>query len=256
VHAGRRLDAACPERNSRLTATSSTLTRVLPRLVSAYLQRALPADGHTPRQVRIHQHGQMWLKPNARPRSFTATQHYAVERMAFSWHARFRLAPLIALQVRDDYDEGEGSLTVSLLGKVMQRQRGPEVSAGEAMRYLAELPWVPHAMAHNSELRWRELDGGRVEVVAAGLDATAITLEFDSAGDVIRASSPARMMRDGDVWTATPWGGEFADYRTFGSMRVPGRAEVYWQLPGGRFVYWRGEVTAASALEAPFGRPA
>lgn len=126
---------------------------MLPPVVSAYLQRALSGDGRAPRQVRIRQQGQMWLKPNARPRSFTATQHYAVERMAFSWQARSRLAPLLALQVRDEYDEGEGSLTVRLLGRVMQRQRGPEVSAGEATRYLAELPWVPNAMAHNTHLR-------------------------------------------------------------------------------------------------------
>jgi hypothetical protein len=225
---------------------------VLPRLVSAYLERAAPGDGRVPRQVRIEQQGQMWLKPNARPRRFTATQNYAVERVAFSWQARFPIAPLIALKVRDDYDEGEGSLTVRLLGRELQRQRGPEVSAGEAMRYLAELPWVPHAMAHNAELRWSELDGGRVEVAAAGPEVAAVTLEFDGAGDVFRASSPARPFHDGDAWKATPWGGEFADYRMFGSMRAPSRAEVYWQLAGGRFVYWRAEVTAASEIDAPF----
>ena len=43
----------------------------------------------------------MRLKPGARPRSFTATQQYAVERVAFSWDARFRIAPLLAVHVRD-----------------------------------------------------------------------------------------------------------------------------------------------------------
>jgi len=32
------------------------------------------------------------------------------------------------------------------------------------MRYLAELPWVPQAMAVNRQLEWRELDRQTVEV--------------------------------------------------------------------------------------------
>jgi hypothetical protein len=51
----------------------------------------------------------------------------------------------------------------------------------------------------------------------------------------------------------TPWGGEFGDYRTLGGMRIPTRARVYWELDEGRFVYWRGTVTSAVALEEPFG---
>jgi hypothetical protein len=39
---------------------------------------------------------------------------------------------------------------------------------------------------------------------------------------------------------------------TLSGMRMPTRGEVYWQLPEGRFVYWRSELTSAQALEAPF----
>ena len=46
------------------------------------------------------------------------------------------------------------------------RQSGSEVAAGEALRYLAELPWVPWAMEHNAELEWRKLDDRSVEVAA------------------------------------------------------------------------------------------
>ena len=51
----------------------------------------------------------------------------------------------------------------------------------------------------------------------------------------------------------TPWDSEFGDYRVFGRMRIPTRARVYWELGEGRFVYWRGTVTSAVALEEPFG---
>jgi hypothetical protein len=227
-------------------------TSLPPRLISDYLERALPGDQRVPRQVRIRQDGQMRLKPGARARTFTATQQYAVERVAFSWDARFRIAPLLAVHVRDAYDDGEGDLAVRLLGRTLQRQHGREVSVGEAMRYLAELPWVPYAMAENAELGWRELDDSRVEVTMPGLEGAGVTLEFDSAGDVVRASSPARPLLDGGTWTPTPWGGEFGDFRTLGPIRMPCRAEVHWQLAGGLFVYWSARVTAAEVLETTF----
>jgi hypothetical protein len=35
---------------------------------------------------------------------------------------------------------------------------------------------------------------------------------------------------------------------------MPTRAEVYWDLPEGRFVYWRGQLTAAQAMDQSFDR--
>ena len=48
------------------------------------------------------------------------------------------------------------------------------------------------------------------------------------------------------------WGGELRDYLVLGGVRVPTRAEAYWDLPEGRFTYWRAEVTAVEALDAPY----
>jgi uncharacterized protein DUF6544 len=42
------------------------------------------------RQVEIRQPGQMRLKPGGRAMAFTAVQQLAVDRVAFSWKARFR----------------------------------------------------------------------------------------------------------------------------------------------------------------------
>ncbi len=224
-----------------------------PRLVRAYLERALPGDGRVPRQVRIAQVGEMWLRPGANARRFTATQHIAVERSAFSWRARFPVAGPLAMSVSDGFDAGAGALDVRVLGVRVQRQRGPEVSAGEALRYLAELPWVPYAMLHNTELRWSEPGPRRLEAGLRGSAAT-VAFELDEAGDIVRMSSPARPLRLAGRWVQTPWGGEFAAHGELGGMRMPRRAEVYWELPSGRFTYWRAEVVAATALDTPFGR--
>jgi hypothetical protein len=125
----------------------------------------------------------MWLKPGGRAMRFTATQFLAVERVAFAWQARFPLLGPLALSVVDKYADGDGKLEVRLLGLPLQRQRDPETVAGEALGYLAELPFVPPAIAHNPELEWRELDAQTVEVASRiGGERLAVTLVFDADG--------------------------------------------------------------------------
>jgi hypothetical protein len=226
----------------------------VPAVVTTYHDRAVASDLRHARQIRITQEGLMWLKPGAAPRRFTATQHLASDRVAFHWQARFHLLRVLPLTVVDAYADGTGFLELRVLGRRLQRQEGPEVSTGEAMRYLAELPWVPQALVRNPDLDWRPVDDRRVEVsIRAGSDPVAVTLEFDERGDIARATAPGRPYRSGRAGFApTPWGGRFDDYRVLGGMRVPTRAEVAWRLPGGPFVYWRARVTSVIALDTPF----
>jgi hypothetical protein len=219
----------------------------LPPLVRHYAERALPDGARAASSVRITQEGTMWMKPGARGRSFTATEHFEVERVAFSWRARFPVVGPLALEVVDGYDAGRGLLELRVLGMRVSRQAGQELGPGEAQRYLAELPWVPHAIARNSELEWGESGDREVEVacpVAGG--RPAVTFEFDAAGDIVRVSA-VRRRQVGKEWTETPWGGEYSDYAVIDGIRVPAAAEVYWDLGGKRFVYWRGRVLNVNA---------
>ena len=191
----------------------------------------------------------MWQKPGGRAMRFTAAEEFDLGRVAFVWRARFPIAPLVAMNVVDEYAEGNGKLVARVLGIPVLQQQGPETSVGEALRYLAELPWMPQAMNANPDLQWRELDGSTVEVatVSAGKMLT-IHFKFDSAGDIIQASSDARPRPIGKAFVATPWSGAFADYKTLRETRLPTQAEVRWELPHGRFVYWRGRVTSLEML--------
>jgi hypothetical protein len=149
------------------------------------------------------------------------------------------------MKVVDEYAEGEGHLIARQLGIPVMRQRGPETAVGEALRYLAELPWVPQAIAANGELEWRQLDGDSVEVATAvaGKKA-AVRFDFDRTGDIVRASCDKRPRPVGKSFAATAWSGTFADYKVLGHTRIPTWAEVSWHLPEGPFVYWRGRVTS------------
>lgn len=194
----------------------------------------------------------MWKAPGAKPQRFTATEDFAVDRLEFSWRARFPIVRPIELHVTDAYAEDAGHLTVRLLGYPLRRARGPEVAIGQALRYLAELPWVPYALAYNRQLTWRALDRRAVEVSAVVQGKRlAVSFDFNESGDFVRASTRERPHdRKGGGSDLLPWGGEYRRPEVLGGMRMPTEAEVYWDLPAGRFVYWRGTVTSAEPLSA------
>jgi len=213
--------------------------------VQRYVDRALAPGSRVPSCVRITQAGEMWLKPGGRALRFEAVEEFAVDEVAFSWRARFPIVPLVSLRVLDRYAAGEGQLEARLFGLPLMRARGQATAEGEAMRYLAELPWVPQAMAVNRQLEWRELDLRTVEVATrVGLARVAVRLEFNAEGDIVGASTDARPRPEGKTIVPRPWGGVFAGYAVFGRIRVPRQAEVRWDLPEGSFTYWRGAVTS------------
>jgi hypothetical protein len=218
----------------------------VPGLVRRYLDRALPSGESEARRVRIAQAGTMRLRPGGRELRFTAVEEFAVAEVAFSWRARFSLLPLVSLRVVDGYAAGEGHLAARLFGLLpVMRARGREISEGEAYRYLAELPWVPHAMLANRRLEWRDVDAHAVEVATrVGSARPAVRLELDTAGDVVGAWCDARPYRVGRTSTPRPWAGTFGDHAVVGGVRIPRRAEVRWELADGPFTYWRGAVTA------------
>jgi hypothetical protein len=173
----------------------------------------------------------MWKKPGGRALTFEATEDFAVDRVAFSWRARFPLDGPVAMTVVDGFSNGTGRLRVSMLGIPLQTQTGPETNVGEAMRYLAEVAWAPHAMAANRELEWRDLDERTVEVrceVAAA--KAAVRWEFNHAGQLVRATG-LRPFPIGKTFVPMRWGGDFGEYTDFAHTRVPSLGEAWWELP-------------------------
>ncbi len=228
----------------------------LPGVIEHYLDRALPADGGVVRQVAITQTGEMFRNPAAKAMRFIAVERFGVTEVAFSWEARFSVAPVVSLKVTDGFSRGRGALRLRALGLPLQTQSGPDVDLGEAYRYLAELPWVPHAMAANRELEWGESDEKQVEVATAVGDRHAtVRLEFNEAGDIARCTAEARPGTVNGRSVQAAWGGDLSDYDFLGGIWMPTRGEVYWDLPEGRFVYWRGEITSAQALSEAYPLP-
>lgn len=215
----------------------------LPEVVRAYVDRSVGGERQPSRVVRLEQAGEMFLKPGARPRAFTATEELAVDRVEFAWRARFPMVGPISMRVIDSYDGTDGRLEVRVIGIPIQRKRGPELARGEALRYLAEIPWVPQAILANPHLTWRAVDDRTVEVATSTHDEQiALQLVFNHAGDIAQTIAQRPRLEAGS--TPTTWIGEYAEYKQFDRVRLPSRGEVRWELPDGPFVYWRGKITA------------
>jgi Family of unknown function (DUF6544) len=215
----------------------------LPPPVRRFVERVLPAGSQGATTVRIEQLGEMTLRPGTRPRRFRATEELSCDRVAFAWRASFPMLGPLGLRVTDSYLGGEGMLEVRMLGLPLQRRRGPELAKGEAYRYLAEIPWVPHAILSNSELEWDARDERTVEVATRVDDERiAVELRLSEAGEIVGGAARRPRAEAGNA--ITPWVGEFADYRAFGGVALPARGEVRWETPDGPFTYWRGTVTA------------
>jgi uncharacterized protein DUF6544 len=193
--------------------------------------------------VRIEQVGEMVLRPGARARRFTAREDLATDRVSFVWRARFPMLGPISLRVIDSYQEENGLLEVRLGRLPLRRNRGPELSRGEAFRYLAELAWVPHAIVANSALEWVEVDESTVEVATrVGTDRISVRLIFDEDGALTQTVAERPRLEANNA--ITRWVGAYRDYREFGGVVVPTRGEVRWELPNGPFTYWRASITS------------
>lgn len=221
-----------------------TAVAPLPALLQRHLHRCLgdvepiEATGSV-----IEQSGEMRLAQDGRWVPFTAEQWFQADDVAFRWHARVKMAPLVTAVVEDAYQGEHGTLDAKIWGVLpVAHAEGLEIDRGEIQRYLAELPWNPLALVRNPRLRFGEGSDGPVRVWCND-PATHVDLRFDDAGDVVGTFTRTRSKDGGECH---PWEGVFSDYRSLGGVRLPTRAEVSWHLPTGRFVYFRGRVDAFS----------
>jgi Family of unknown function (DUF6544) len=224
-------------------ATPHIELRKLPDRVHDYLARVLPEGGATPSRVRLTQEGTIQRKVDGNPLPFHAVEEIDVHEVAFSWEAGVRLSKILPrLHVVDRFAGGKGFFRATMLGVPVSRGVGEETSIGEAMRYLAELPWAPYAML-NPQLHWHVIDESIVEVeTRVGSETASIAIRFNEAGDVIAAFGH-RPHREGKRFEPRSWVGLYSDYQELGGVRIPTRGEVHWTLPDGPFRYFRGTIT-------------
>lgn len=229
------------------------MTRPQVPAIAQDLARGLGADG-TPwgKWVRLRQTGRMRQDASSAWMSFRARQTIRTCECGFDWRARTGPGGIVG--IRDALAGGRGLLRVRALGfiPIVRAPASPDLTRGELMRYLAELPWAPGAILNNPDLRWRRDAPDRL-VVGAGQGAISaeVTLALDRAGRIAEVLAPDRPRAVGRSFVPTPWRGRFLDYERHNGLWLPRRAEVAWVIGGtetccfeGRIDGWRAAAGA------------
>lgn len=194
----------------------------------------------------------MRLKPDQAFFHIDAIQLSGTRDPGYVWHATGVMAKVVPVQVVDSYVAGAGLLEARIAGSIrVAHAVGPDIDKGEAMRFLAELPWNPDAMVNATGLTWREVDEHTVEVSMRTQSGVArVSLLFDASGDIVGIEAKDRPWALGNVSAPPRWVGRFSNYKQVGAYRWPGYGEIAWVLPAGEFIYWRGDIVSV----APAGR--
>lgn len=197
------------------------------------------------RAVRLTQSAQMQWTPGGNWTPMDARQDIGLNAPGFAWVATRRFGPLPVMTILDAFAQGRGLLKVRLLGAVpVANAEGADLDLGEAMRYLAELPWAPDAILNNPLIGWRVAPDGWLEARLPVADRQALVrLRLNPAGDIVEITAkdrPARMP-DGSI-ILRDWRGVFADHAQMGGRRIPLTGEVGYGLGETYQPYWRGRI--------------
>lgn len=230
---------------ARLASASPAALRTdLPEKIQTFAERGF-AGGTPGVAVRLTQAAEMRLKRGAKWTQIPARQTIALTVPGFAWVAEMRIGPVPAVRVVDRFVDGAGGLEVRALGAfAIGTETGPDATLGEALRYLAELPWTPDAILLNREIAWARTDEGVTARLETAGGPAEILFLFDGFGDITGVRAEARPTKLADGTPARlVWRGAFKDYAEIGGRRIPLWGEVGYDYPDGYESYWRGRIT-------------
>jgi hypothetical protein len=215
----------------------------LPAAACRWLDRVLSGGTPTPSHVAISQVGT--LESNDRWLEFRSEATYRARPLAFEWRARLRIMLGMWAIATDGHSEGDGWGGAKLWGLMSIGGRsGPEVQAMQLIRNLAELAWLPELALADPALRWVDAGEDAFELRADAAEREVVVrFDLDEAGDVVRASSPARPYDVPDGFEDAHWRYDLSAHREFGGVRLPASVIATYELPDGPWEYFRAEVT-------------
>lgn len=213
------------------------------------MERAVPVDAGSPNRWILDQQGEMELRPG-RWGSWRAEEEFAGGDLGFEWRGWVRVGPMVWMRVRDGYGDGVGWGRARVWGVVpVINERGAHIARAQLVRNLTDLPFAPHVVAAGGSLGWKQ-EGEEAATlhVPVGDREVAVRFRVDERGDVLATGVPDRPRnlpgRKGLV--DTPYRVVFGEHAQVGGVRIPTRAEAYWDLSEGPRLFNRVEVIGAS----------
>jgi hypothetical protein len=211
----------------------------LPAPVARYLRASVHPGAPLAWRAVVRQQGQFRADTaQAGWWTFDSEEHFGARPPGFVWDARMSMLPGVRVFVRDALVSSEGSTQARLAGfyPVAGTRSEVDLAAGALHRWLAETAWFPTALLPGQSVTWTAIDDSTARA-SASAGGTTVSLDFhfgtDSLVSYVRTDARARTV--GGMSIATPWRGTWTDWRWYGDVRIPMRAEVEWQLPSGPF---------------------
>lgn len=218
----------------------------LPSLLQVHLRRVGVVGTPRPRGMHVQFRGEIRSSPDSGWMPFTADQHTRFDPPSrrFLMDASKLGVPFTALH-RYVGDAATMQVRVAELFEVVDA-RGPQMNQSETVTMLNDLCLLAPAALLDADIRWRELDEGRLEATFthAGNTVRAV-LEFDAAGDLVGFVSDDRFLSaDGQRFESLPWSTPILEHRELAGVRVAARAKAEWLRPEGPLEYGRFELTS------------
>lgn len=218
----------------------------LPAPVARFFHHVLREGQPLIRSAEIEWTGEFNLgrpgRDNWRP--FTARQLFVPGAPGFVWDARIQMLPAVPILVRDSFVDGGAAMTGAALGlvPVVDSYGTDTLASGALQRYLGEAVWFPTALLPREGVSWTAIDDSRARAsLTAGRTTVSLEFRFDAAGNVTSVFTPDRWYDDGKgAPVPRPWEATNRRFEAREGVVVPVDSTVAWDLPAGRFEYWRG----------------
>lgn len=216
----------------------------LPPIVQKWINRSGIRGTTKTTSVRLKQVGQMKTKPDGDWMSFAAEQYVNTTDPSFIWITKVQAMPLIYMDGRDKFKNGQGEMLITLLSlyKVVDEGNNDKIDSGSMQRYLAEICWFPNA-ALEDYMTWESLgqNSARATITFAGKKASGV-FSFSDDGDFVSFETKRYFGGDDDAKLET-WFIEGIDYRVYDGIKIPSRCKVTWKLEKGDFQWLNLEIT-------------
>jgi hypothetical protein len=217
----------------------------------AIVQKWLDASGVLGREpisrVYLEQALQFRMKPEDQDWSAgTAQQYFSVEPPAFHWTTEMKMNSILKVLGRDRYVNGEGEMTIKLLGMlaVADVKADPKTNQATLQRYLAEIVWFPTA-ALSPYLEWEQIDelSAKASMRYQGVEGSG-TFHFNEAGEFTKFSTLRYM--DANDEAPTEWVVKAKRLDKFNGIQIPVECEASWILESGEWNWLKLEIEKLS----------
>lgn len=241
-----RLGQATPEKTFRYEDAAH-----LPEPVQRYLKYAIPEGQPYIQFARLKQDGIFRTERGEDWMPLLAEQFYTADPPAFIWHANALPVPLMWIEARDKYMQGQGHMLVKLFSVWSVVDIGDrEMAISNLLRFLAEAVWYPTVLA---QVEWTDQgpNSAKATLRDNGL-AVSATFYFDETGEITHCITEERYRTVEEGYSHQDrWIGYYRAYREINNVKVPTEVEVAWDTAAGGFSYAQIALT-----EVEYNNPA